>query len=172
MKIIDNFLSDYHADILIDNFNGMRQGGGHFPWYFYNNLNGKSYRGNYYFTSTFINEYNIIDKTWLFLIDPLFAKLNISASSVYRLKLNMHPGTQRRVNHPVHQDYPLDFGLRTALYYVNDTNGPTVFGTGWRKTKVECKRNRVALFDGSFPHHSTTPTNSNWRCTINIDYKP
>ena len=63
MKIIDNFLSDYHADILIDNFNGMRQGGGHFPWYFYNNLNGKSYRGNYYFTSTFINEYNIIDKT-------------------------------------------------------------------------------------------------------------
>ena len=172
IDIVDNFLTSYQVDTLVKIFNGKARGSGLFPWLFINDLNDVEYIGNYYFSKNIVEEWVVLDDYWIHIFDPLLAKLNISTLSVYRLKVNMHPGTQRRVNHAVHRDYGPDFGLRTALYYVNDTNGPTVFGTGWRKTKVECKRNRVALFDGSIPHHSTTPTNSNWRCTINIDYKP
>ena len=52
-----------------------------------------------------------------------------------------------------------------ARYLIN--NGFTVFDG---KRKIRSKKNRAIMFDGSTKHHSTTPTDSNWRCSINIDY--
>ena len=82
--------------------------------------------------------------------------------------MNLYPRTHLRVHHEPHCDYEPDCGLRTCLYYVNDNNGMTVFDG---KKKVRSKKNRAILFDGSNKHHSTTPTNCNWRCSINVDFK-
>ena len=35
----------------------------------------------------------------------------------------------------------------------------------------KCKNNRAIIFDGSIPHHSTTPTDVNYACSLNIDYR-
>ena len=72
------------------------------------------------------------------------------------------------VHHEPHTDYEPNLGLRTCLYYVNTNNGFTIFDG---KRKIRSKKNRAIIFDGSIKHHSTTPTNCNWRGSINIDFK-
>ena len=172
-EIIDNFLTSYHADTYIKTFDGMRTGSGLFTWVFINNVNrnerGKDayYLGNYYFCNTIINEYEVWDTHFLPLFNPILDKLKVPVADVYRLKVNLYPRTQRRVHHCTHTDYEPNSGLATALYFVNDNDGVTIFN---RKKTIKSKENRIILFDGSNKHHPTTPTNVNWRSTINIDY--
>ena len=104
---------------------------------------------------------------WMPLFEPLIKK--IGCKNIFRLKVNLYPLSGRRMHHSTHVDYEPNQGFRTCLYYVHESNRLTIFDG---KQKIKCKNNRAIIFDGSIPHHSTTPTNSNWRCTINIDYKP
>ncbi len=168
IQVIDNFLSDYYADTYVKVFDGIRGGAGCFPWFFCNDLNKKSYLGNYYFNHQVIMNYKVENDLWLSIFEPLVNRIGISFNDVWRLKVNLYPRTHLRVHHEPHCDYKPDCGLRTCLYYVNDNNGMTVFDG---KKKVRSKKNRAILFDGSNKHHSTTPTNCNWRCSINVDFK-
>tara|TARA_B100000287_G_C20134091_1_gene583428 strand:+ start:51 stop:563 length:513 start_codon:yes stop_codon:yes gene_type:complete len=166
IEIIDNFLTPYYSDIFIKTFDGKNSPKG-FPWYFTNDLNDVSYWGNYYFVNKVIGEDGRYNSEWHTFFNPLFDGLKIARDKVYRLKVNLYPGTQRRIHHASHEDYQSNCGLRTALYYVNTNNGVTIFDG---KKTVKSKENRIILFDGSTKHHSTTPTDTNYRCTINIDY--
>ena len=168
IEIVDNFLSSYHSDILIQTLDGKLEGQGRFPWFFNNDLNGVERMGNYYFTSSLIHDNNVLDFNWISFFNPLLSKLKLTVSDVNRLKLNLYPGTQRMVHHASHMDYRPNSGLRTCLYYVNTNNGFTIFDG---KRKIRSKKNRAILFDGSNKHHSTTPTDCNYRCSVNIDYK-
>ena len=88
---------------------------------------------------------------------------------LWRLKVNLYPRTQRRIHHESHVDYDPDSGFETCLYYVNTNNGITKFDGTFKS--IKSKRNRIALFNGSNYHHSTSPTDSNYRTSVNIDYK-
>ena len=166
MEIIDNFLPSYQADSYVKVF-GSSSG---FPWMFEDNLNGSFYLGNYYFNHIIINErkFSGDGEQYIHLFIPLLSRLKISIQDLWRLKVNLYPRTQRRIHHKSHVDYDPDSGFATCLYYVNDNNGMTVFDG---KRKVRSKKNRAIIFDGATKHHSTTPTNFNWRASINIDYK-
>ena len=167
IEVVDNFLSDYHADTFVKVLDGIRVGKGCFPWYFNNGLNGVSKIGNYYFNHQLITDHKV-DSDWLPIFEPLISSIGISLDNVWRLKVNLYPRTQLRVHHQSHTDYQPDSGLKTCLYYVNTNNGVTIFDG---KKTVKSVKNRIALFDGSNKHHSTTPTDCNYRSTINIDYK-
>ena len=168
IEIVDNFLSDYYADSYVKIFNGIRGGATSFPWFFNNDLNGVERMGNYYFNYQVILNYKVQSDQWLPIFEPLISTIGISFDNVWRLKVNLYPRTQRRVHHSSHMDYRPNSGLRTCLYYVNTNNGFTIFDG---KRKIGSKKNRAILFDGSNKHHSTTPTDCNYRCSINIDYK-
>ena len=168
IDIIDNFLTSYQADSYVNIFNGIKEGMGLFPWYFKNNLNHVDGIGNYYFNHSVIMDYKVESDQWLPIFEPLISTIGISLNDVRRLKVNLYPWTRRRVHHATHRDYKPDLGLRTALYYVNTNNGVTIFDG---KKTVKSMENRIALFDGSNKHHSTTPTDCNYRSTINIEYK-
>ena len=168
IDIIDNFLTSYQADSYVNIFNGIDEGTELFPWYFTNNLNEKSYVGNYYFNNVVIRDHRVENGLWLPIFEPLVNRIGISFNDVWRLKVNLYPRTHLRVHHEPHCDYEPDCGVRTCLYYVNNNNGMTVFDG---KKKVRSKKNRAILFDGSNKHHSTTPSDSNWRCSINVDFK-
>ena len=169
IEIVDNFLSDYWADTYVKIFDGKQgKGGRNFPWFFSNDLNGVERMGNYYFNHQVILNYKVQSDQWLPIFEPLISTIGISFNNVWRLKVNLYPRTQRRVHHSTHIDYQPNSGLRTCLYYINTNNGVTIFDG---KKTVKSIKNRIALFDGSIPHHSTTLTDVNYRCSINIDYK-
>ena len=163
IDIIDDFLTDYQANSLIKTFGESK-----FPWFFVDGLNYKQRKGNYYFNHSIIYAYEVESPQWVSLFESLVNRIGISFRNVYRLKVNLYPHTPFRVHHASHTDYDPDIGLKTCLYYVNTNNGMTVFDG---KRKIKSKRNRALLFDGSTKHHSTTPSDSNWRCSINIDYR-
>ena len=168
IEIVDNFLSDYYANMLGSYFNGASRGDDCFPWYFTNDLNDISYKGNYYFSNlVFHRSKSVMNEGLLPLFDPLLIRLKINIGDVYRIKANLYSWKGRRRHHQTHTDYPSGRNLRTCLYYVNDSNRVTIFDG---KKKIRCKGNRAILFDGSTPHHSTTPTDVNYGCSINIDY--
>ena len=174
IEIIDNFLSDYYADSYEKYFGGTENLCSQFKWFFMNNLNSSSEEdgakrlGNYYFNNTAIDDYKIFAEDQLPLYHPLLNKLGVEFSRIKRIKANLYPRTQFRDHHQSHRDYPADSGLRTCLYYVNTNNRFTIFDG---KRKVKSKKNRAIFFDGSNMHHSTSPTDCNWGCSINIDYK-
>ena len=167
IDIIDNFLTSYHADTFVKTFNGTGRGSGLFPWLFINDLNDIGYLGNYYFTKDIVRDWVVQDSYWMPLFSPLLEKLGCKKPC--KLKVNLYPRTQRRVHHSPHMDYQPDLGFRTCLYYVNTNNGFTKFDGTFKS--VKSKKNRAIFFDGSNKHHSTTPTDCNYRCSINIDYK-
>ena len=169
VEIVDNFLSDYHADSYVKLFNGLQKGEGSFPWYFCDDLNNKKRSGNFYFNNTVIENNKVLNYDWLTHFESLTTRLGLSFEGIWRLKVNLYPRTQRRVHHSSHKDYPPKSGLKTCLYYVNTNNGYTKFDGTFKS--VKSKKNRAIFFDGSNSHHSTTPTDCNYRCSINIDYR-
>ena len=169
IEIMDDFLpshyNDYYKNLLSNDQSTISSP---FSWYFVDELNEKKYKGNFYFSNccydvaASINNLNEVP-----LYEPLLNKLGITMSNVKRIKTNLYPLSGHRIHHETHIDYTPNRNLRTCLYYINDSNRLTIFDG---KKRIKCKNNRAILFDGSMPHHSTTPTNVNYACSVNIDY--
>ena len=175
IEIIDNFLPSYYNDSYMKTFSGVE--GNTYSWYFIDDLNchpnnyfsiGKKYKGNYYFSNCCYDVARGIEYPNQYpLYEPLLNRLNITMSNVKRIKTNLYPLSGRRMHHSTHVDYEPNQGFRTCLYYVHESNRLTIFDG---KQKIKCKNNRAIIFDGSIPHHSTTPTDANYACSVNIDY--
>lgn len=164
LTIVDNFISDRLADILEEKLVGFQPWAGSFPWFYCDELNGTKKLGNFYFNNTILdNGKTLVD---FGDIDPILALLGLSPDRCNRIKLNLYPRTQWRVYHQEHNDYPPKLGFQTALYYVNTCNRVTKIGN----KKIKSIKNRLVVFDGSIPHQSSTPTNVNAGCSINIIY--
>ena len=167
IEVYDNFLSSYYNDSYEKTFSGSL--GNKFPWFFINGLNGIEDRGNFYFCNTAYDPtLNFNDTSQYAMYQPLLNRLNITMSNVRRIKANLYPLSGRRIHHSTHYDYEPNQGFRTCLYYVHESNRLTIFDG---KHKIKCKNNRAIIFDGSIPHHSTTPTDVNYACSVNIDYR-
>jgi len=90
---------------------------------------------------------------------------------IIRMKSNLLLSTKEGVN-PPHLDF--DLPHMVMIYYINDSDGPTVF---FKKEKdkfvkineVEPKRGRFLIFDGKTYHASTPPKKNNIRCVINFN---
>ena len=169
IEIIDDFLSSNYNDYykkFLSNHPSTRS----LPhaWYFVDELNDVNYKGNFYFTNMgYDSSLGVNHPDQFPAYEPLLNRLNIAMSNVKRIKSNLYPWKGRRIHHQTHTDYEPNLGLRTCLYYVNDSDRVTVFDG---KKRIKCKNNRAIIFDGSIPHHSTTPTNVNHACSINIDF--
>jgi hypothetical protein len=70
----------------------------------------------------------------------------------------------------IHND--MDVPHWVCLYYVNDTNGDTLFfdENNNEIKRVSPKKGRIAFFDGSIKHCSSTPSIDD-RFVVNIDFK-
>jgi hypothetical protein len=110
-------------------------------------------------------------------------------SKLIRIRGGMTTRTPYPVVHAPHVDW--DNFHMTALYYVNDADGETIFykekrdetlevsSFEWSKNreftidkKVQPKADRMVIFDGRIFHSSTSPTNADYRITINYNWLP
>lgn len=157
--IIDNFLSKED----FANIKTRMVDSDMFPW-FYNNLIVPTELGEKYFqfAHTFYNFWNWQGED-VWVIKPLLDKIDPKAW--IRIKANLTTQSSSIVEQGWHVDY--DFPCTTAIFYLNDTDGYTVFEDG---TKVESKANRLVEFDSKYNHSGTSHTNEKTRVVINMNY--
>ena len=166
MKIIDNVLdiADFYTvkNILT---------GPNFPWFYSDdkvgateNIKQKLY--NYQFVHVFFRE-NAINSAYFEKLE-VFQKI-LNSHTIIRIKANLTTAQKKVIPYDYHTDIPLlnKQNYKTAIYYLNTTNGPSLFENG---EKVDCVENRLVIFDGNIPHTGCTHTNSKYRVVINFNY--
>lgn len=156
-KITDDFLSK-------ENFELMKATmiGDNFPW-FYNNSIVPTDLGRQHFQFTHIfYQFWSWHNNWE-VIAPLVNAINPKAW--IRIKANLKTRLPEITEQGWHVDF--DFPCTTAIFYLSDTDGYTVFEDG---TKVECKANRLVEFDSKHKHSGTSHTDEKVRVLINMNY--
>lgn len=160
MKIIDNFLPDYYFKTLSNITLGNS-----FSWYYNDGIDYPSDK-RYQFIHHF---YKLSGPTDSFnLIEPFLQFFNMK--KVYRIKANLIPKTIFHRKSHFHTDWtgltiPPD--TKTAIFYMNTTNGWTEF-KGSRKVKTVA--NRLVVFDPNKLHRGVSCTDQKRRVVINFNY--
>jgi hypothetical protein len=124
INIIDNFLNkSYHKEIL-DLTNGP-----HFPWYYQEDITGIKNDSlfNFGFNHTIIDSNGPRFTNYYYLILPFLLKVKdlVTAKKILRCRFDMTVNCFSKYVHNKHTDY--DFKNIATVYYVNDTDGDTVF---------------------------------------------
>jgi hypothetical protein len=123
-------------------------------------------------------------------ITVMLASTGISINGLKRIRFGLLTGTDNKVVNTPHVDFYEPH--ITGLFYFNNSDGETVFYkknhdlsmdptsvpqwvTTWEhnldeiETKIECKENRLVLFDGLTYHSSTRPTDVSKRVVMNFN---
>ena len=170
IKIVDNFLPEtLHRRIQ------RVMMGAEFPWYFVHGVSTPQ-DPNYYFIhnvfgckehvqngishrnieSSYFSEFEVL----LYFIEE---KLKFQTHDLLRIKCNLYTNQNINLSHQSHVDHEIPH--HTAIYYVNNNNGPTTIGD----QNVDSVENRLVLFDGLTPHNSNLQTDVAERININLN---
>jgi hypothetical protein len=114
-------------------------------------------------------------------------KLNLPFKELIRIRAGLSTRTPYPVRHAPHVDY--DSRHMSALYYVNDSDGDTIFyneerdenltisSYEWSKDKtftvrqqVTPRADRMVIFNGLIYHSSSTPCNHDNRIVLNFNW--
>ena len=171
IKIIDNYLSKReHQSILKFVFSSEM------TWNYGNVLPVEESENDLYSLSektpskyNFQNYHIIYDRVlytqfYKEIAGPVLGKLNPDA--LVKVKLNLTHCSETVMEHGFHCDNNYK-NCKTAIYYLNDNDGYTIFENG---EKVESISNRLVMFPTYMKHSGTTCTNSNARIVLNINY--
>ena len=107
------------------------------------------------------------------LLSPLYAlgfHKNFIPFNVYTSRVFLQVPKPNTNNLSIHTD--LTHPHWVCLYYVNDSDGDTIFYLNDKKTeikRVSPKKGRIAFFDGTIPHTGGVPSNST-RTVLNINF--
>jgi len=159
MDIIDDYL-DYES------FNSIKSLllGLDFPWFFRTSqvsFDEKNYTE--YFTHSFYNNNKINSDDWG-IIKPLLSKLNVK--SLIEVRANLITQKHDFIQSEYHTDN--DLNCKTAIFYVNTCNGLTKFKNNGH---VNCKENRIVIFNSNISHAGVSQTDTKQRVVININYE-
>ena len=157
--VTDNFL----PEDLFNEIKDIMMVGGHLEWY-YNSFVGYKEDENEHFQFTHkIYMDNEPRSNFYHVLKPVIDIIN--PKSLIRIKANLSPRAASIQEQAWHTD--VDYDCKTAVLYMNDNNGYTIFEDG---TKVESKANRFVEFDSQLKHSGTTHTDSKVRVVINFNY--
>jgi hypothetical protein len=168
MYIFKDFLSEEYKNTIREQMNSEI-----FPWYFcpYTTKNDM-YQKGFQFTHTGLynkNKYPFYDVVYP-MLHILQEKANVKIKNLYRIKANLiTQGTPIDFDENVHRDGKS--GLMSLLYYVNDSDGDTLFLDDDKKTiiqQVKPEENKALFFKSDIWHCSNAPINYKNRIIINF----
>ena len=160
MKIINNFLSKEEFLTVRDNlvFNPG------FPFFLHRGITKPGDSNNDWFGAHVIYDQGVPTSDVYEEIGNIFFPY-FEMRSLLRIKINFYPHTHSVIEHASHVDY--DFSHTAAIFSLNTCNGYTKIGNDAIVDSVE---NRMAFFDGSNQHRSTTTSNQSGRFNIAFNY--
>jgi hypothetical protein len=176
MKIFDDVLSEKSKNE-VENFLLNED----FPWFLIKKSSGKTEKikgfvDTIQFEHHFIQDSKIHSQAIHYLMkildwNNIVEKTKISPA-ILRMKSNLLLKTQITPNTP-HIDFL--YPHTVLLYYVNDSDGPTIFYHKQKNNHFEIidevtpKKGRIVIFDGGTYHSSTPPQKNDCRCVINFN---
>ena len=156
--ITENFLDDEAFKFIEQQLMGTQ-----FPWFFQPGVVEENDDGLWtYFAHQCFAE-NRPQSNYIQILQPLFDRLNPKA--LVRAKANCYIRSEKLHQHNFHIDGDYDHNL--AILSINTCNGFTVLEDG---TKIESKRNRLLIINGSQKHASTTCTDAQMRVNIGVNF--
>jgi len=158
-QVIDGFLEETVFDQYISTLIHFRD---KIPMYYVPYVAAPTNNQSFYFVHDLYKHSLPTSNYFERLVSPLME--NIRTLSLIRAKVNWYPKTPEVVEHASHKD--LDIEHKVLVFYVNSNDGFTRLGDD---IVVESVANRALIFDGSI-HNSTTCSDQNLRCSINIDF--
>ena len=161
--VIDNFLPEedwqwVHNTMLSDK---------NFGWTYGDYINYAHDQQQFFqFEHLFYDRFQIYSEHYQKIINMFCDRL--SMRSICRVKANLLTRTDKTEFHGWHVDrHPNDHDMIVGVYYVNTTNGKTLFEDG---TEVDSIANRMLIFPGNILHSSTSCTDEKVRVVINFNW--
>ena len=143
VEIIDNFLNEQEYKALHDLVISYS-----FPWFF---AGHKVHEGDGILNlqHIFYGGVNTVSP-FFYLLEPFAKKLKVIAPIL--IKANCTFGQPNKIQTNFHIDGSMfdTTNRKTAIFYLSDTNGQTVFKKD--NKKIECKQNRLVKFDSHLEH--------------------
>jgi len=181
IQVFDDFLSEDEYKEIYSFVMGS-----HFPWFWnqshmYDDLSqelrsmpDKDNQVDYpQFVCGIYMKDDIVDSYLFKLIKPLTSR--ISHSKLIKIKANLNVKYDRCDETKYGQQHTdtREAGAFTAIYYVNDCDGDTVFlNEDNTETRVSPKANRFVMFPANIYHCGNTPKKSDRRVVINLNWIP
>jgi hypothetical protein len=175
IKVYDDLFSSNYTDYL----EKIILTSSRVPFYHVTNVAGKETNPNFNFPSPGFStsfhsesEYqNTIFKYDFFkILYTLSNKLDFNVNLILEGRAFVHLPSPNPGLDGIHNDLNMEHSV--FLYYVNDSDGDTVFFKDDEKTEIKRvtpKKGRGVFFDGSIKHCSTRPSKSH-RCIFNYDF--
>jgi hypothetical protein len=137
-----------------------------FPWGYSSSIATEVSTGPYdfQFVHMFFQDHRVISE-YFESIYPLIKKIDPGALA--RVKANLVTRNPVSVESGYHTDFEDAHLLKSAVYYLDTTDGVTRFEDG---TEVECVENRLLVFNNNMSHTSTSCTDQKVRRVINLNY--
>ena len=179
ISVLDNVLSKNDYKNLFNVVND----GKNFSWYFFNHYHNLSLSNdnNDILTHGFVHNFfhdNTVYSNNIEIIDPILDRLaeHFECSVIpVRIKMNMTLNVGRQVQHFPHIDVGEAIGnsnFKTAIFYINDSDGDTLFFDDDKETIVHRQtphKNSLVVFDGDIFHAPQLPLVSARRLVVNIN---
>ena len=163
--LIQNYIEDY-----ITNKNNISVG---FPLYYLDQLTSSNSIKDIGFSNLFFEIDKIITKDLALFLTPLYSlsqSQNLIIDNLILGRVFLQTPTLNFGPQNVHRDVGMPHWV--CLYYVNDSDGDTIFYDKNNKeiNRVSPKKGRIAFFDGSIDHCGSKPQN-NTRIVINTVFQ-
>jgi hypothetical protein len=188
INIVDNVISKEQQDMLERVFLSSD-----FPWFFYNATGSidrkSSYSDNIFDSFQFVHNFVVneaINSGYFGMLSEvcnnLAIKENIHTFNMHRVKANLtfpQLGFKKGMYKPVHVDIDRPNYI-TAIYYVNDSDGDTLFFKDVDSMqqendftvlkRISPKKGSLVYFPSNILHSSEFPLESEKRCVINFNF--
>lgn len=136
------------------------------PWYYINNMIPGQNNKHPFFTHSAYNKFT--PNSDLFnLVTPILKILN--PSSILRIQANLVLAKENHFSSDWHTDFNYKEG-KTAIFYVNDSNGSTVLQINNEEIKNIGKKNSLIIFPMTTRHKMISQTFPEERIVINFNY--
>lgn len=149
-----------------------------FPYYFFSDIDYGEHEAdpyNFGFSHTFIDQFSESRSDFLDLVLPVAFEIadsvGLELTQLIRIRAVLLTPVSFSYNHKKHIDVKDIPDSLTAIYYVNDSDGPTTIYAGDDVFYVHPKHNSVVVFDTSMEHHGSKPMLSSSRIVLNVNFK-